>query len=95
MPIKPLPFRQHCTACNWRGHVIALRSDALSPADIASILETCPLCGAADLQSEPQHGIASILQRALGDLLGGGLSKQPEPLHYDLQLQRTISGRFD
>lgn len=70
MPIAPSPFRQHCSACDWRGDVISPRSDALSPADFSSILEICPRCGAADLQFESERVVGSALQSVLGSLLG-------------------------
>ena len=47
------PFRQHCSACNWRGRVITGHSDAIFISDFASdIRATCPKCGKAGLEFE-------------------------------------------
>lgn len=60
------PFRQHCTACNWRGRVITGHSDAIFISDIGSdIRATCPECGKGDLEFEAVSELVAASSRVI------------------------------
>lgn len=60
------PFRQHCSACNWRSRVITGHSDVIFISDFGSnIRATCPECGKGDLEFEAVSDLEATTSRLL------------------------------